>query len=289
MIQHDSRAYNKDTIDKSFSRIDSKFVSQHKTCHAIQIGGYFLVSIVDALFKQQMNRFNNDDEEKRFYMGNIRTYFNTAWKNEHWYFKPKNYYDLIKVNPAPPHLEGAAMRLMLPIEITDEDWGLEEVENLFFSFDILSRVHPSDKKKKHHYLRASNRDPEGAKYRTYDDFIRRTDRCRIGNLVCWATKHAQMKFLDKMQRWEGEDFFDRVSAARTLSGLTDFLNNYIREYASTSFMKFEKDNLNIMINCDEEDQKHIIENQPRPDQIRFGTGQNIFDFIAPYSYELNAT
>ena len=62
------------------------------------------------------------------------------------------------------------------------------------------------------------------------------------------------------------------------------MNNYIREYASTSFMKFQNGNFNVLINCDEEDKEWILneKNAVRRDQIKFGTGGNIFDFLAPY-------
>lgn len=94
-----------------------------------------------------------------------------------------------------------------------------------------------------------------------------------------------------MSRWEIEDHFDRLSGARTFSGLVDFLNEYIREYGSSAFMNFENDALNVMINCDEKDKEWLlnVNNTVRKDQIRFGTGGNLLDWMAPHSYNLNTT
>ena len=73
-----------------------------------------------------MDRFNHDPEEKRHQLGYIKTYFNTAWKNEHWYMRAKPEMDFPKYLEIPPYLEGTALRFKLDIEITDEDWIEEE-------------------------------------------------------------------------------------------------------------------------------------------------------------------
>jgi hypothetical protein len=71
--------------------------------------------------------------------------------------------------------------------------------------------------------------------------------------------------------------FAAPSAARMVKGLSKTLNNYVKD-ASTSTFKISKDNLFVIINCNEQEVQKALQAAVPRDTYKLSLSNNLLDF-----------
>ena len=91
------------------------------------------------------------------------------------------------------------------------------------------------------------------------------------------------QFISKFLTFNNGEFFDQVSAARMLLGLTRTFNEYIKEQAESVFIDINvtKQNLNLSLNCKQADARHMKTNSISADNFEMGIGQNAISSAYP--------
>lgn len=86
---------------------------------------------------------------------------------------------------------------------------------------------------------------------------------------------------------ESGDFFDQVSAARSLFGTIRTINTYTSENSNSVFMKLDhkKRVLSIGLNCGESLLQTLVVENADETTLKLGLGQNVIDILAPWIYD----
>ena len=98
--------------------------------------------------------------------------------------------------------------------------------------------------------------------------------------------HKTLHIAQSILNFENQDFFDRTSAMRMLTGVMRTANDYAATHANSVFFSLKNNNVNVLLDCKLESALKMDQNPISSNLFEYSMSQNVMEFLYPKYYEI---